>query len=77
MEELILRDQEEFPTEEVVYSYIGDAKALWHSLFKYLHVSHPNLTEQWRILQRRQELADEGCTEVQDDILAFCHPGRI
>ncbi len=48
MEELILRDQQQFPTEEVIYSYIGDTKALWYSFFEYLHASHPDLTEQWR-----------------------------
>ncbi len=48
MEQPILNDKNQFPTEEIIYSHIGESKILWHSVFEYIHTNHPDLTEQWR-----------------------------
>jgi len=66
MEQAVLADKNQFPTEEVTYSHIGKSKALWLSLFKYIHENHPDFTEQWRYYLDGQELAYEGDQEVQD-----------
>jgi hypothetical protein len=44
----ILTDKHEFPTEEIIYSHIGKAKNLWHSLFEYVHTNHSDFSEEWR-----------------------------
>ena len=48
MEQPVLADKNQFPTEDVIYSHIGKSKALWLSLFEYIHESHPDFAEQWR-----------------------------
>jgi hypothetical protein len=48
MEQPVLTDKSQFPTEEVIYSHIGKSKALWLLLFGYIHQDHPDFTEQWR-----------------------------
>ena len=48
MEELILKDRDQFPTEDVIFSHIGKNKALWQSLFDYIHSKYPDFSEQWR-----------------------------
>jgi Protein of unknown function (DUF3788) len=48
METPVLADKNQFPTEEVIFSHIGKSKALWMSLFEFIHTDHPDFTEQWR-----------------------------
>ena len=48
MEKCILTDREQFPTEEVIFSYIGKSKIFWNSVFKYIQTNHPDFTEQWK-----------------------------
>jgi hypothetical protein len=48
MEQPVLADKNQFPTEEVIYSHIGKSKQLWLSLFGYIHENHPDFIEQWR-----------------------------
>ena len=48
MEQPILSDKNQFPTEEIIYSHIGKSKTLWQSLFQYIHSDHPELNEEWR-----------------------------
>jgi len=44
----ILSDKTQFPTEEIIYSLIGKSKQLWLSLFEYIHKNHPDFTKEWR-----------------------------
>ena len=44
----ILKDPDQYPTEEVIYSCIGKKTALWISFFDTLHEHHPDLLEEWR-----------------------------
>ena len=48
MEQPILSDKNQFPTEEIIYSHIGKSKTLWQSLFQFIHSDHPELNEEWR-----------------------------
>ncbi len=48
MEQHILTDSSQFPTEEVICSHLGRSKALWSLFFEYLHHDHPDFTEQWK-----------------------------
>lgn len=48
MEQLILINKNEFPTEEIIFSHIGKSKVLWQSIFEYIHYTYPDLTEEWR-----------------------------
>ncbi len=48
MEQAILSDKNQYPTEEIIYSHIGKSKSLWLSLFENIHKDHPDFTEEWR-----------------------------
>jgi len=48
MDQLVLKDENQFPTEEVIFSYIGKSKVIWESFFEYIHTNHPNFSEQWK-----------------------------
>jgi hypothetical protein len=48
MNQPILCDPSQFPTDEVVFSHIGKTKAMWLSLFEHIHSDHPDLAEEWR-----------------------------
>lgn len=48
MEQPILSDKNQFPTEEIIFSHIGRTKTLWISFFDYVHSNHSDITEEWR-----------------------------
>jgi hypothetical protein len=48
MDQPVLGDRDQFPTEKMIFSHLGKAKILWQSFFKYLHEKHPDLSEEWR-----------------------------
>ncbi len=48
MEQRVLTDKNQFPTEEVIFSHLGKGKALWTQLFDYIHVEYPDFQEEWR-----------------------------
>ena len=48
MEELVLTDKNIYPTDEVIFSHIKKSKANWNSIFKFIHINHPELNEEWR-----------------------------
>ncbi len=48
MDQLILKDENQFPTEEIIFSHIGKSKIFWESIFNYIHVNHPDFSEQWK-----------------------------
>ena len=48
MNQIILSDKNQFPTEEIIFSHIGKSKTIWESVFNYIHSNHPDFTEQWR-----------------------------
>jgi len=48
MEDPVLTDKDEFPTDEVVFSHIGKSKSHWKKLFNYTRTNYPDFSEQWR-----------------------------
>ncbi len=48
MEEKVLTDKNQFPTEEVIFSHIGESKIYWESIFQHIHTNHPDFSEEWR-----------------------------
>lgn len=48
MEQPILSDKNQYPTEDIIFSHIGRANTLWISFFEYIHSNHTDFTEEWR-----------------------------
>jgi len=48
MQEKVLADKDQFPTEEVIFSHIGKSKIYWESIFQHIHTNHLDFSEQWR-----------------------------
>jgi hypothetical protein len=48
MDQPTLKDKNEFPTEEIIFSHIGKSKILWISIFDYIHKNHSDFSEEWR-----------------------------
>jgi hypothetical protein len=48
MDQIILSDKNQFPTEEIIFSHIGKSKVLWKSIFNYTHTDYPDFSEQWK-----------------------------
>ena len=47
-EKPILKDQDQYPTEDVIFSCIGKKKKLWIAFFDTLHEQYPDFSEEWR-----------------------------
>ncbi len=48
MDQLVLTDENQFPTEKIIFSHIGKSKFIWVSFFKHIHTNHPDFSEQWK-----------------------------
>jgi hypothetical protein len=48
MDQIILSDKNQFPTEEIIFSHIGKSNVLWKSIFNYIHTDYPDFSEQWK-----------------------------
>ena len=48
MDQLVLTDKNQFPTEEIIFSHIGKSRVSWESIFKYIHTNNPDFSEQWK-----------------------------
>ena len=48
MDKPVLDNREQFPTEDVVFGHIGEAKAQWETLFAYIQSAHPDFESEWR-----------------------------
>jgi hypothetical protein len=48
MQQPVLSDKNQFPTEAIIFSHIGKSRELWLLLFEYIHRVHPDFTEQWK-----------------------------
>ncbi|MGE5681787.1 MAG: DUF3788 family protein [Bacillota bacterium] len=48
MQPQVLTDKDQFPTEEIIYSHIGNKRELWNLVFDYIRAVHPDFTEEWR-----------------------------
>jgi len=48
MEKPILNDENQYPTDEVIFSAIGKTKPTWIRFFKSLEEEYPDLVPEWR-----------------------------
>ncbi len=48
MEQMLLSDPNQFPTEEIIFAHIGRAKTLWLALFDQIKADHPDFEQEWR-----------------------------
>jgi hypothetical protein len=48
MENPVLNNPDQYPSEDVIFSVIKERKALWIHFFEYLHLNHPDFSEEWR-----------------------------
>jgi hypothetical protein len=48
MDQPLLGNKDEFPSEKILFSHIGKTKTLWQSFFNYLHTEHSDFAEEWR-----------------------------
>jgi hypothetical protein len=48
MDQPLLSDKTQFPTEEIIISHLGKTKDIWISFFTYLHENHPDIISEWR-----------------------------
>ena len=48
MDQPVLSDKTQFPTDEIIYSHLGKTKDIWISFFEYLHNDHPDIISEWR-----------------------------
>lgn len=44
----VLTDKEIYPTNEVLFSYLGKVKEVYNSLFDYIHDGYPDFVENWK-----------------------------
>jgi hypothetical protein len=48
MEQALLSDPTQFPSEEIIFSHLGKSRTLWLSLFDYIQTNHPDIMKEWR-----------------------------
>ncbi|HKI47674.1 MAG TPA: DUF3788 family protein [Balneolales bacterium] len=48
MEQPVLTDQNQYPTEEVIFEHIGISRTLWESFFECIHMNYPDINGEWR-----------------------------
>jgi len=47
-EKLVLGDKSVYPSEEILFSIIGDKKIVWQKIMDYAKEKYDNITEEWR-----------------------------
>lgn len=48
MNQPVLTNKDEFPTDDLIFSHIGDSKTLWETFFEHIGTNHPELSKEWR-----------------------------
>ena len=48
MEQLVLINQDEKPTEEIIFNHIGRTKAHWITIFDFIDKNYPEFDRDWR-----------------------------
>ena len=47
-EKLVLGDKSVYPSEDILFSIIGDKKVVWQKIMDYVTDNYQNVTEEWR-----------------------------
>ena len=48
MDQLVLINEQETPTEEIIFSHLGRTKKHWEAIFKHIGSNYPELSNEWR-----------------------------
>ena len=48
MEDRVLTDRNQFPTDDVIFAHLGRRRALWEALFAFIRAEHPDCIAEWR-----------------------------
>ncbi|MCB0731681.1 MAG: DUF3788 family protein [Ignavibacteriae bacterium] len=48
MEQQILHDKDQYPTDVIIFSHIGKAKNKWEKLFNLIDAEYPDFIKEWR-----------------------------
>ncbi|HNW60108.1 MAG TPA: DUF3788 family protein [bacterium] len=48
MEEKVLSDPDQYPSDEIIFAHLGQAKPLWLAFFDHIAQSYPDMTTEWR-----------------------------
>ncbi|NLT50247.1 MAG: DUF3788 family protein [Ignavibacteria bacterium] len=48
MEPQLLNDPTQFPSDEIIFSHIGNTKDIWIKLFEFLQNDYPEIVNEWR-----------------------------
>jgi hypothetical protein len=47
-EKLVLGDKSVYPSEDILFSIIGDKKIVWQNIISYVNLNYKNITGEWR-----------------------------
>jgi hypothetical protein len=48
MDKPLLADKEQFPTEKIIFSHIGESRIHWETIFGHIHINYPEFIGEWR-----------------------------
>jgi hypothetical protein len=48
LEPIVLTDPQIQPTEELIFSFIGENRVYWENILEYLYNKHSDISEEWR-----------------------------
>ena len=48
METPLLSNKDQYPSEEIIFSHLGEAKIWWQSILNHIHSQYPDFSEEWR-----------------------------
>lgn len=48
MEQLVLINPDEKPTEEIIFKHLGRTRTNWTLIFDHIHSNYPDFAEEWR-----------------------------
>lgn len=48
MEAPVLTDKNQFPSEEIIFSHLGQSKKIWRSIFELIQTEFPSISKSWK-----------------------------
>ncbi len=48
MEFPLLSNKDQYPSEEIIFSHLGESKPVWKAIFSFIHSGYPEFSEEWR-----------------------------
>ena len=48
MEQPILSDKNQYPTDEIIFLHLNKSKKWWEAIFDHIHENHPEINTEWR-----------------------------